>query len=108
MQALSSEKVQSFINRLGTDPSLKQEYSANPEKTLNANTAIDVKRTDVWIYRIVVTALSFLVVSIVIGVLLNISALQSADKVITILVSLGSAAIGALAGLLAPSPVQNT
>jgi hypothetical protein len=34
----------------------------------------------------------------------NVTEVQAADKVITIIASLGSAAIGALAGLLAPSP----
>ncbi|HJY13975.1 MAG TPA: hypothetical protein VJ304_14370 [Flavobacterium sp.] len=103
MTKLSLNKVESFIKDLEQKPQLKQQFDANPKDTLIKNAAINPKN-DIWIYRIVVAALSLVVLIITTGILLNIAEVQKADKVITIIASLGSAAIGALAGLLAPSP----
>ncbi|WP_412468424.1 hypothetical protein [Pedobacter sp. KLB.chiD] len=103
MTKLSLNKVESFIKDLDQNPQLKQQFDADPKDTLIKNTAINPKN-DIWIYRMVVAALSLVVLIITTGILLNIAEVQKADKVITIIASLGSAAIGALAGLLAPSP----
>jgi len=103
MTKLSLNKVETFIKGLDQNPELKQEFDANPKETLIKNTAINPKN-DVWIYRIVVAALSLVVLIITTGILINVREIKEADKIITIIASLGSAAIGALAGLLAPSP----
>ena len=59
---------------------------------------------DAWIYRIVVTVLGLVMLSEIGGSI----ALAMADKKAApeILLALGSAAVGALAGLLAPSPAS--
>lgn len=58
---------------------------------------------DVWIYRIVVLTLGLSVLaSLVGGILLAAQDRQPPE----LLVALGSAAVGGLAGLLAPSPVS--
>ena len=56
---------------------------------------------DKWIYRMVVAVLGFTVVSSLVGAIVLTMAGQSTPEVI---VALGSASIGGLAGLLAPSP----
>jgi hypothetical protein len=56
---------------------------------------------DVWLFRIVVAVLGLTVVGSVVGAILLALSGQSTPEV---LVALGSAAIGGLAGLLAPSP----
>ena len=56
---------------------------------------------DIWLYRIVVAVLGLTVVASVIGAIVLTLSGQSTPEV---LVALGSAAIGGLAGLLAPSP----
>lgn len=68
--------------------------------------AIDALRSDRFIYRIVVIALGVVAVAAVIGVILVllIGAATSSDGALQVLTALGSAAVGALAGLLAPSP----
>lgn len=68
--------------------------------------AIDALRSDRFIYRIVVLALGVVAVAAVIGVILVllIGAANSSDGALQVLTALGSAAVGALAGLLAPSP----
>jgi len=55
---------------------------------------------DVWIYRIIVAALGLTVVASVIGAITLAMTGQSTPEV---LVALGSAAIGGLAGFLVPS-----
>lgn len=57
---------------------------------------------DKWLYRMVVAMLGLTVVSSVVGTIALAMAGQSTPEVI---VALGSAAIGGLAGLLAPSPM---
>lgn len=57
---------------------------------------------DPWIYRLVVTFLGLTVLSTVIGGLLILA--TSGSTVSEGIIALGSAAVGALAGLLAPSP----
>jgi hypothetical protein len=58
--------------------------------------------TDKWIYRIVVSALGLVVLIAVCGsIYLAINQVSNTPE---ILVAIGSAAVGALAGLLAPSP----
>lgn len=103
MTKLSLKKVETFIKDLDQDPQLKQQFDTNPKGTLIKNTAINPIK-DIWVYRLVVTALSLVVLIIATGILIEVEQVNKADKVITIIASLGSAAIGALAGLLAPSP----
>lgn len=58
---------------------------------------------DVWVYRIVVITLGLSVLaSLVGGILLTAQDHQPPE----LLVALGSAAVGGLAGLLAPSPLS--
>lgn len=66
---------------------------------LSATTALE---KDVWIYRIVVVTLGLAVLVSVIGafVLAILQTEQSSEA----MVAIGSAAVGAMAGLLAPSP----
>jgi hypothetical protein len=58
-------------------------------------------QNDIWLYRIVVAVLGVTVVGSIIGAILLALNGHSTPEV---LVALGSAAIGGLAGLLAPSP----
>ena len=58
---------------------------------------------DVWLYRIIVAALGLTVVASVVGAIALAMTRQSTPDV---LVALGSAAIGGLAGLLTPSPLN--
>ena len=100
--------IADFKSSLASDADLKIAIESDPISTLNKiqQSPLD---SDIWIYRIVVTALGTSILLIIIGVILLIaSGKVSDDKSIpTILTALGSAAIGALAGLLAPSP-KNT
>lgn len=69
------------------------------EEAINQLTAL---QTDRWIYRIVVLSLGFCVLSAMIGLI--VLSLRGVATVPDGLVAIGSAAVGALAGLLAPAP----
>ena len=58
-------------------------------------------KRDHWIYRAVVVVLGFMVVSSLVGTIVLVMTDHSTPEII---VALGSAAIGGLAGLLAPAP----
>ena len=60
--------------------------------------------SDPWIYRIVVLSLGLTVLATVIGGLFI--KVTSAQNIPEGIIALGSAAVGALAGLLAPAPKQ--
>jgi hypothetical protein len=60
-------------------------------------------RKDVWVYRIVVIALGLCVLASLIGAIMLAIQDRSTPE---LLVALGSAAVGGLAGLLAPSPLN--
>ena|SRR4028119_1183417 len=99
--------VEQLAAAVANDPDLRREISENPAAAL-ARVAANPLDTDVWTYRIVVIALGSVVLSAVIGsIIINLSpplpngAYRETPQ---ILLALGSAAVGALAGLLAPSP----
>jgi uncharacterized membrane protein YjjP (DUF1212 family) len=74
----------------------------NPKSAEEAITRLTALQTDRWIYRIVVLALGFGVLAALIGLIA-----LSWKGVATVpdgIVAIGSAAVGALAGLLAPAP----
>lgn len=58
-------------------------------------------KRDHWIYRAVVVVLGFMVVTSLVGTIVLVMTDHSTPEII---VALGSAAIGGLAGLLAPAP----
>ena len=99
-----------LVQRVAQNPNLVAELKADPLPTLE-NLANQVVRdlppalqSDPWIYRIVVSILCMVVLVTMIG-----ATLLGYDK-ITIpetLTAIGSAAVGALAGLLAPSLGQH-
>jgi hypothetical protein len=64
-----------------------------------------VLASDRWIYRWVVIFLGLTVLFAVVGMLVLV-ALSKIDKLPDGVVAIASAAVGALAGLLAPSPAQ--
>jgi hypothetical protein len=65
-------------------------------------------RSDPWIYRIVVVALSLVALATVFGGI-YLATIAKGDAKIALpegIIAIGSAAVGAMAGLLAPSPVS--
>ena len=80
-------------------PELQEEMRADPTGTLQRLAA--PLETDVWIYRAVVCSLGLTMILVIVGSCV----LVLFDKPIPdVLVAIGTASVGAIAGLLAPSP----
>jgi hypothetical protein len=75
---------------------------ASPPRKKDDNGGDSPLTCDTWIYRMVVGLLGIVMVTGIIGAF--ILALDGKDKPPDIFLALGSAAVGALAGILAPSP----
>ena len=98
------DSVRELVTMIAKDKSLEEEIRKDPAKAIAKITESPLK-TDKWIYRIVVSALGLTVLLAVSG---GICLAAKSDTAIPdILVALGSAAVGALAGLLAPTPGSN-
>jgi predicted phage tail protein len=93
------ESVQDLAEMVREDPALAREIQSHPAETI-AELAAPLER-DVWIYRIVVGALSLVAVFAIVGAIL-VAVATSDAQVPDAVVALGSAAVGAIAGLLAP------
>ena len=102
-----AESVQDVKNILATNSKFQEDFKQDPEGTIKQ---IQDTSTlpDNGVYRIVVSSLGLVILVIAIGIVWRVAAgTPIEDKnVPTILTALGSAAVGALAGLLAPSPTR--
>jgi hypothetical protein len=94
--------VESLAAKVAADPALQQQLRDNPVGTLQ-NLAGSPLQTDPWIYRIVVAALG---AAVLIAIIAAATLAGLAKTVPEGVIAIGSAAAGALAGLLAPSPVR--
>lgn len=94
-----------FREALEKSPDLQNEFKEDPLKAVQQFEQQN-PLNDVWIYRLVVSALGAVILLIILGVIVLMfnDNIDGDDKVPTIFTAIGSAAIGALAGLLAPSP----
>jgi hypothetical protein len=102
MQFNSFAELKEYI---ANDAQMQERMSSNPQEALQEITITPLPDTRV--YRILVVGLIAVVLSITIGVIvIVVTKTATGDNIPTILTAIGSAAIGALAGILAPSPIQ--
>ena len=93
--------VQELVKQMKENPGLVEDMKENPEKALKAAVASTPLQRDVVVYRVVVYGLSGALLLCIGGsILLSFFGKVMPEGVLT----LGAAAGGALAGLLAPSP----
>ncbi|WP_420102453.1 hypothetical protein [Bosea sp. (in: a-proteobacteria)] len=97
-----------LVQNILADSDATEGLKTEPEATLK-RAAAEAKRqlpldTDPWVYRMVVTFLGLTVILVVAGTILLVLSGKEGAGVPDILTALGSAAVGALAGLLAPTP----
>lgn len=109
---MTQKKIKSFDefkNELETSSDLQNQFKQDPVSAVNQFKQQNPLSTDKWIYRIIVLGLSITIISIIIGVLILVGSgkISGDEGVPTILTAIGSAAIGAVAGLLAPAPKGN-
>ena len=105
MDTFRIKSFNEFKTRLETDQKLQKQFRKDPLGTIDKFEQSPLY-TNKWIYHIIIIALSLIVFAIIVGVLYLIGSgkIEGDQGVPTILTAIGSAAIGALAGLLAPSP----
>ncbi len=98
-----------FKNELESNTELQNQFKHDPLSAVQQFQQQSPLATDKWIYRIIVLSLGITIISIILGVIVLIGTGKISDDkgVPTILTAIGSAAIGALAGLLAPPPKSN-
>lgn len=102
--------ISEFKEDLISSPQLQNEFKIDPVEAIKKIEQQSPLDTDVWIYRMVVFFLGATIMIIILGVviLLGKDQINNDKEVPTVLTAIGSAAIGALAGLLAPSPKSST
>ncbi|MCC7518352.1 MAG: hypothetical protein IT578_04110 [Verrucomicrobiae bacterium] len=91
--------LEQLARRVAEDEDLRRELGEKPVETL-ARLA-EPLRSDAWIYRLVVIALGLAALLAIGG---SVALAFAGKPTPEALVAFGSAAVGALAGLLAPSP----
>lgn len=105
MKTSIDNTFEDFKAALNNNPVLQQKFKEDPVQAA-ANVVIsNPKETDPWIYRIIVIALGVAILTIITGlVIITVNKITFGEQLITIFTAISSGAIGALAGLLAPSP----
>lgn len=88
---------------LTNNPQLQQEFKDDPLKALSQ---IESTLPDNWVYRLVVGALGLAIILVIVGiVILSLNLEEAIDPTVsTLFTAIASGAVGALAGLLAPTP----
>ena len=104
--AKNIKDFEEFKKELEVNPDLQKQFQDDPINAVQQFKQADPLSTDKWIYRIIVLSLGFTIIIIILGTILLIlnGKITGDNNVPTIFTAIGSAAIGALAGLLAPSP----
>ena len=100
------KSIEQFVRDVEVKPDLQDEFNKNPIETLKKYGGTPLQ-TDEWIYRIVVISLGTAVLlCLIFAFMLAMESSEMGYQKDTpqILIAVGSAAVGALAGLLAPSP----
>lgn len=101
------DKIQSASDvaaKIAQDPQFEAEVRANPAQAIARVAAPLPLQTDNWIYRIVVISLGLVVLVTILGQIYLMIATAGTKFLTEGIIALASAAVGALAGLLAPSP----
>ena len=100
---MSTEAVRKTLTTLSADPNLSQDVRQQVDSAISQ---LPAYLGDRWIYRTVVAVLGLVVLTTV-GGGIYLAVPSSGSEAVSIpdaIVAIGSAALGALAGLLAPAP----
>ena len=104
------KSISDFQTLLKDSPDLQQQFKDDPLKaTQNLKDNVVSQIPNTLVYQIVVITLGLAVILVIVMVtVLSLKDKGGDQGVLTILTAISSGAIGALAGLLAPSPKQNS
>ena len=101
MDSIKVKSFEDFKKKLMTDNKLQQEFKIDPVKTIKE---IKTREYPNLVYKIAVISLSASIILIILGIfiLYGVGKITKDDEIPTLITAIGSAAIGALAGLLTP------
>jgi hypothetical protein len=97
---VSEERLKEVAEKAAVDPAFAKEVAKDPGKFFRSS----VLTSDRMVYRTVVLSLGSVAIIAVLGSIVLQFGGTAANEQPPLLLALGSAAVGALAGLLAPSP----
>jgi len=104
--------IKELADHIADDPKFAGRVKGNPYEVLMELSERSMEpfiKSDLWIYRTVVIIPGIVLLSVVSdAIYFHHSAADLQQKFSEVLISLGSSALGALAGLLAPSPVKRS
>lgn len=107
MKTLINDSIGDLEVALKNNSDLQEKFKTNPIEAIKNVEIRNPKDTDYWIYRIIVLMLGLAVIGIIAGLILIAYWNDGASKdnqLVTIFATISSGAIGALAGLLSPTP----
>lgn len=108
MKTLINDSIEDLEAALKNSSDLQEKFRINPVEAIkNVEIRNTTKDTDYWIYRIIVLMLGLAVIAIIAGLILIAYWNDGSSKdnqLVTIFATISSGAIGALAGLLSPTP----
>ncbi|NIF05351.1 hypothetical protein F3J23_07840 [Chryseobacterium sp. Tr-659] len=107
MKTLINDSIGELEAALKNNTDLQEKFKNNPLEAIQNMEIRGPQGTDYWIYRIIVIMLGLAIIAIITGLIL-ISFWSKGktpdNQLITIFATISSGAIGALAGLLSPTP----
>lgn len=108
---MNARALTRFAAKVAENPELALRVKANPvdalrEEAGNLTRIENALASDRWVYRIVVLTLGSSLICTTVGAIV-LAAMHPKEDVPQILIAIVSGSIGALAGLLAPSPAKN-
>lgn len=106
MKTLINDSIEDLQQALNNNADLQDKFRINPVEAIKNVEIRNPKETDYWIYRIIVIMLGLAIIAIIAGLILLSfwSEGEPDSQLVTIFATISSGAIGALAGLLSPSP----
>ncbi|AZB08945.1 hypothetical protein EG344_09005 [Chryseobacterium sp. G0162] len=106
MKTLINDSIEDLETALKNNSDLQEKFKTNPVEAIRSVEIRNPKDTDYWIYRIIVIMLGLAIIAIIAGLILLSfwSEGEPDSQLVTIFATISSGAIGALAGLLSPSP----
>lgn len=106
MKTLINDSIEDLQEALKNNADLQEKFRSNPVEVIKNVEIRNPKETDYWIYRIIVIMLGLAIIAIIAGLILLSfwSEGEPDSQLVTIFATISSGAIGALAGLLSPSP----
>lgn len=106
---MSQTSLKAMQTAVAAEPELLQALQTDPQRGLEQLAAAAenyTKESDPFVYRTIVIVLSSVLIITVLALVATLFMTTLADASVELIVGLGSTALGALAGLLAPSPVR--